>query len=413
MVAKNKKLLAVYVPGLATGKYTYAQAAESTGYSVRQLVRLKKAYLVSGINCLENRNKNRVPHNKLPQPVRDKIAGLYLRDYTDVNFSYFRDCLEEFHGIKVSAPTLHSIMHEFDIVSPERHKKKPVKYHRSRVRRFNFGDLIQIDGTPYAWFYKFGNEQRYCMVGAIDDATSKITGLYMVENECLYGYLEILRQTCNSYGVPREIYSDRAAVFCCTPKNKKNLTQWEELEGVHNKSTQWQRVLSDLSINQILAWSPEAKGRVERMWRTLQGQLPQWFKLKGIDTVEKANRALPEYIAWFNEKYGVAPRSEDVFFRVSPENLDDVLCARISRKTNSYGEFSFHSYKWALHAPRFRCLTFELCISERGIFGCVDGKYYPVEILDVPLDGLGETMPHVLESLIYRYMFAYAKEVSV
>lgn len=98
--------------------------------------------------------------------------------------------------------------------------RKKIKAHRPRLRRENEGDLIQIDGTPFEWFYKSGDNKKYSMHGAIDDATGKITGLYITENECLYGYLEILRQTIQNHGIPREIYSDRAAIFCVTPKNK-------------------------------------------------------------------------------------------------------------------------------------------------------------------------------------------------
>lgn len=414
-----KARLPVYIPGLVDGKYTYSQAAASTGYSTRQLRRFKELYLEQGLAFLEKPRAPRMdpPPNKKPAALRMEIVSLYLDKYSDVNFSYFRDCLEEFHNIQVSKNTLFRILNEAGIKSPlARHvKRRRPELHRPRMRRDSFGDLLQIDGTPYAWFYKFGNKNRYCLMGSIDDATGIITGLYMCEWECLYGYLEILRQTCQSYGVPREIYSDRAAIFCVTPKKKKDLTRWEELAGIHEKRTQWQRVLEDLGINQILAWSPEAKGRVERMWQTVQGQLPQWFFLHGVDSVEKANQALPRYIAQFNKKYAVQPASPDPFFvQLLPgQNLDDILCAQFTRETNHAGVFSFHAYKFAiLECPRVACIKFVLCISERGLFAKIDGRFYPVQPLDVPLSGLGERMPQVVQDIVYRYMYAYAKEIS-
>lgn len=416
---KWRARLPIYIPGLVDGKYSYAQAAASTGYSARQLRRFKEQYLQEGLAFLDKPRPPRLapPANKTPVSLRLQIVSLYLDKYSDVNFAYFRDCLEEFHKISISKNTLHRIMDEAGIKSPlARHvKKRRPELHRPRMRRDNFGDLLQIDGTPFAWFYKSGNKQRFCLMGAIDDATSRITGLYMCEFECLYGYLEILRQTALSYGVPREIYSDRAAIFCVTPKKKKDLTRWEELAGVHEKRTQWQRVLEDLGINQILAWSPEAKGRVERMWQTLQGQLPQWFFMHGIDSVEKANEALPRYIAGFNKKYGVEPAADDSFFvpLFPGQNLDDILCAQFTRQTNSAGEFSFHSYKFTiLECQRIACIKFILCISERGLFAKIGDRFYPVQCLDAPLSGLGETMPQVVRDIIYRYMFAYGKEIS-
>lgn len=416
---KNKGLLPAYVRGLATGKYTLRQAAESTGYTREYLCVLKKRYLAEGLACLEHKSKGRVSKNRTPSEIRQKIAMLYAGDFCDVNFSYFQKYLEEAENIKISYPTLRTILAEYGQVSPESHhrkKKKPV--HRPRLRRANEGDLIQIDGTSFAWFYKFSDKKRYCLCGAIDDATGKITGLYMTENECLFGYMEILRSTALKYGIPREIYSDRAAIFCVTPKSKrgaKQLEKWEQLEVLHDEHTQWQRILNELSVRQILAWSPEAKGRVERMWRTIQGQLPIWLKLHGAYNIDMANKILDEYIQEFNNSYSVEPAKDDTFWRETPSNLEDILQCRISRKTDKCGGFSFHSYKFAIDTRKKNLCyrKFELCISERGIWADIDGEYFPIKCIDdYIMSGFGETMTQVLENLIYRYLFADGKQIS-
>lgn len=412
---KIKSLLPVYVRGLITGKYTLREAAESTGYSQTWLCLLKRRVMREGLSVLDHGNKYRVPANKKPPELRSKIAAIYAGDYSDVNYSYFREILAEFHDIKISRGTLASILHEFKLYSPETRRVKKIKVHRrSRPRRRCFGDMIQIDGTPFPWFSKWGDEKKYDLMGAIDDATGKITGLYMSENECLYGYMEILRATCKTYGVPREVYSDRAAIFCVTPREKKNLSKWEELAGIHDKRTQWQRILSDLHIRQTLAWSPEAKGRVERMWRTVQGQLPIWFKLHGIKNMTEANKALPLYIKEFNSKYAVEPARPLSFFLPAPGNLDDILCAQFPRKTDRCGGFSFHSYKFEVLAPVRALKNFTLCITDKGLSALMpDGKYYEVRLLDDLLDGRDETMPEVLRQIIWRNLFAYAKEISI
>ena len=251
------------------------------------------------------------------------------------------------------------------------------------------------------------------MVGAIDDATSKITALYITDNECLYGYMELLRQTINKYGCPREIYSDRAAIFCCTPKNKKNLTQWEQLAGLHDKKTQWQRILDDLSIRQILAWSPEAKGRVERMWLTLQKRIPTELYRAGCDSVEKANRFLQKYVNNFNALFGVEPMRPESFFIPCDKDLDVILAAQVPRRADSNGCISFHSYKFAVLAPRIRGRDLMLHISERGIYAKLDGQFYPVRLLDNFIySDSSERMPQVLIDIIYRYMFADSKTIS-
>ena len=411
---KHKAVLPTYVKGLYYRKYTLRQAAESTGYSIDHLCRLKKKYALFGDSMFEHGNSRRVPKNKIDPALAQRIALLYSGHYSDINFSYFCRCLEEFEGIKISLATLRKIMNEYGLVSPEAHKKKKSKpVHRPRLRRECEGDLMQVDGTPFAWFYKSGDNKRYCLTGGIDDATGKITGLYFTEFECLYGYLEVLRQTCASFGVPREVYSDRAAIFCYTPKGPR-LAEWEKLEVMHEKRTQWQRICEELHINQILAWSPEAKGRVERMWRTVQGQLPIWLFKNGISTVEEANRQIGRYIKSFNETYAVAPASDDSFYLDPPSNLADILCAQFPRRADSRGCITFQGTTfYAPSAPDFARRDVLLCINEHGIFVRYMGAYFPL----VPTENfvrevVGDRLPQVVINIIYRYLYAFAKEIS-
>lgn len=420
MVAKKRKyktLLPHYLQGLAAGKYTLRQAANACGYSVVRMCQLKKAYMQRGLSCLEHGNKGREPANKTPTAVTKRVLQLYASPmYAGINFRYFGDCLRQYENIDLSYTALRNIFSAAGIVSPESHRikhKKPV--HRPRVRRDNFGDLLQIDGSPFAWFNRFGNYKKYCLVGAIDDATSKITGLYITENECLYGYMEIMRQTIQRYGCPREIYSDRSAIFCVTPKKRKDLTVIEELAGVHDKRTQWQRILDDLSIRQILAWSPQAKGRIERLWSTLQKRLPCELFRAGCDTVDKANKFLQRYVDIFNARFAVEPMRPETFFLPCSANLDVILSAQVPRKADGSGCISFHSYKFAVIAPRVACRKLTLHISERGIFARFenDDNFYNLRLLDDHLYyGLGETMPQVVADIIYKYMYEYGKEIS-
>lgn len=411
---KKKAVLPVYVRGLVSGKYTLRQAAESTGYTIEWLCKLKKSYKLYGDVVFENKNKGRKAWNRLPEKERRRIAALYADQYKDVNFSYFLECLRD-EGVSMSYPTLVSILKSYGQVSPERHKVKIKEIHRPRLRRECEGDLLQIDGTPYPWFYKSGDNKRYCMVGSIDDATGKITGLYLTENECLYGYLEIMRQTAQSFGIPREIYSDRAAIFCYTPRGS-NLAAWEKLEVIHEKRTQWQRILDELNINQILAWSPQAKGRVERMWRTLQGQIPQWFFNRGIKTVEEANARLQEYIAWFNSRYARTPAVDDPFWLDAPADLDEILCAQFERRVTKDGCVNFQNTIFFAPGANLYDVKATVCISERGLFLKHKGLYYRL----VPVDGeVFETqaaddynLPTVVVNIIYRYLYAFGKEIS-
>ena len=413
VILKNKAQLALYVRGLYNHKYTLKQASDSTGYSIDHLCRLRKKYALLGDKVFEHGNTGRIPKTKISTSLRQKIALIYAKEYSDVNFSYFCRCLNKYENISISLSTLRKIMNEYSFTSPEAHKPKKKIIHRLRVRRDCEGDLMQVDGTPYEWFYKSGDNKKYCCSGGIDDATGKITGLYFTENECVYGYLEVMRQTCARFGVPREIYSDRAAIFCVTPKGK-NLSDWERLEVMHEKRTQWQRVLEELHINQILAWSPQAKGRVERMWKTLQGQLPIWLYKHGVKTVEEANKLIGEYIDEFNAEYAVTPFDDEVFYIDAPDNLDDILCAQFERRADKDGCITFqNTVFYAPSAPDFSRRDVVICINEHGIFVKYMNKYYPL----VPLDGQvqqlkHDSMPQVVENIIYRYLYAFAKEIS-
>ena len=411
---KDKAMLPYYVRGLYQHKFTLKQASESTGYTIDHLCRLRKKYAQFGNKVFEHGNIGHIPTNKIDTKLRAKIACIYTGQYSDVNFSYFRKCLQEYEGIKVSLSTLRNIMSEYNLESPECHKRKKKKeIHRPRIRRECEGDLLQIDGTPFAWFYKFGDTKRYCLTGAIDDATGKITGLYFTENECLYGYLEVLRQTCNNYGVPREVYSDRAAIFCVTPRGR-NLSQWEKLEVMHEKRTQWQRICEELHIHQILAWSPEAKGRVERMWRTIQGQLPIWFLKNNIRSVEQANKEIARYIQTFNNDYAVAPAIDDSFYINAPDNLSDILCAQFPRRADKTGCVVFQGTTfYAPTAPDFAHRDIIVCINENGVYAKYLNAYYPLyPIGNFVQQVYGDNMPQVVVNIVHRYLYSFAKEVS-
>lgn len=410
---KHKELLPVYVKGVVSGKYSLRQAAESTGYTVDWIWKLKKQYLKVGDACFIHGNTGKPNSRKISKETEKKIILLYENEFKGVNFSFFRDCLEADYDIKISYTPLHKILVDAGIQSPETHKRKHTgKVHRPRARRENEGDLFQIDGTPYQWFSWCGDKNYYCMQGGIDDATGKILSLYMTENECLYGYAEVYRQVCTKYGVPRESYMDRSAIFCVTPRNKDKLTVAEQLAGLHEHRTQFQRIMDDLSCRQILAWSPQAKGRVERMWRTLQGRLPYLFKKNKIKTMKEANKFLEKWLEtdYNKSKFIVKAQKSELFYQKTPSNLDDILCARFDCRTDANGVFKFNKQKFIIKgAPYTACKHLELCISEKGLRACLNSNYYPVEMLDLKTDGI-DNPTAVLNNIMYEYLFKNMKE---
>lgn len=414
---KHKARLPEYIRGVASGKYTIRQAAFSTGYTPSWIWQKKEAYLKYGDAIFTHANVGKPAQNRIKDDIRDKVVLLYTKDFDGVNFSFFLECLHDDYDINISYTTLRSIMKDAGIVSPKHHKKKKhEKLHLPRPRRANEGDLLQIDATPYQWFKWCGDNRYYAMHGGIDDATGKITALYITENECLYGYCEVYRQTILKYGIPRENYMDRSAIFAVTPRGKGKLTIQEQLQGLHEHRTQFQRIMDDLCCRQILAWTPQAKGRVERMWSTLQGRLPQIFKMNNISTIREANKFLEK---WLDTKYNKSKfirqaQSPELYWMTGLDSseLDEILCARFPCKTNANGVFKFNKQSFTIKGARYiACKAIELCISERGLKACLDGRYYDVEMLDFLSDGI-DNPSVVLDNIMYEYFLKDMKKES-
>ena len=205
--------------------------------------------------------------------------------------------------------------------------------------------LVQTDGTPFDWF-NIG--KKYSLHGYIDDATGKILGLYMCENECLVGYLEITRQMLTNYGSPVAIYSDKYSVFF--PSSSQKVTLEEQLNGKEKPTTQFYRIMDFLGIELIPASTSQAKGRIERLWETLQDRLVTEFKLNNIKTIEEANEFLPKYIIKYNKKFAIEPEStESKFIPLPPYvDLDILLTNKFTRVIDNAGTFTIKNKKFQI-----------------------------------------------------------------
>ena len=313
------------------------QAAELLGLSTRQISRLKKGVLTSGAESLIHKNTGRRPSHALSDETKAAVLSIYSRpELSGVNFLHFKDILSADFGIHVSYSALSSILKNAGFESP---KKKKIRHrtHR-RKRKPHPGQLIQIDATPYAWF---GGNDKYALHGAVDDATGKVVGLFMTQNECLYGYLETMRQCCLNFGVPQTVYSDNHTIFR-SPKTGK-LTVDELIAGKTIHLTQFGRAMHELGTDLIFAKTPQAKGRIERLWATLQSRLPVEFARRGITAITEANRFLEEeYTELFNQRFSVEPEGESIFVPLlEGTDIDSILCIKHNRKTDAAGTFSF------------------------------------------------------------------------
>ncbi len=313
------------------------RAATLLGVTTRQIDRIKKRLAKEGAKSIIHGNSGRKPSHAISEDTKKRVLEIREKEpYKQTNFIHFQELLERNFQIKISYNSLYQILTSNGYKSPQ--KKRRRNKHPRRQRKQFEGELIQIDATPYEWF---GEDKKYALHGAIDDATGEITGLYMTDNECLLGYFEIMRQTCMNNGIPQSVYSDKHTIFR-SPKTDK-LTLAEEIEGKTVKLTQFGRALDELGINLIHAHSPQAKGRVERLWATLQSRLPVEFALRGITDVEKANIFLKEYLVTFNSAFGVNADCSSLYVTYDNDyDIDNYLCVKHTRKMDNAGSFSIN-----------------------------------------------------------------------
>jgi transposase len=331
---KQSRVLREYVERKRSRK----EAAEALGLSERQITRKAAALKSGGEGTLIHGNTGRAPHNTIGGARQAKILEIRGEGvYAGCNISHFKDILKDDHGIAISYGALYELLKANGIKSPKSHRKGGGAQHRPRKRRQSEGELQQIDATPYEWFALSGDNEKYALHGSIDDATGKANGLYISENECLNGYFNVARQGILNFGVPMSVYSDKHTIFR-SPK-----TDRAEEVGGEASLTQFGRALDELGVDIIHANTPQAKGRVERMWQTLQSRLPVEFAKRGISDVEAANRFLEtEYIPMFNARFSVDAEGAPVLVKYSgAAPIDTILCVKETRTTDAAGCFSY------------------------------------------------------------------------
>lgn len=359
---------------------TIAIAAESLGLSIRQVKRIKKGYLEKGIESIIHGNLNRKPKHAITEELKKQIIELKLSDkYVNANIAHFTELIEEgeLKNIKIKYETIFKILKASGIKSPKKHRK--IKQHHRRKRLDNFGKMLQIDATPYDWFY---DGVMNNMHGAIDDATGKITGLYITKNECLEGYFNMMKVTLKEFGRPVSLYSDRHLIL----HPLKEISILDQLDGIIKNETHFSRAMKELNINMIRAYSPEAKGRIERLWQTLQSRLPVEFKIHNINTIEKANVFLKKYIHKFNKKFSIQAKDQVNLFNKLPEGIDlkYILCRKEKRRLNRGGTFSLSNRIFKVNTKNipFESTVNILISNQIGIIVEYKGEHYKTELFE-------------------------------
>lgn len=312
--AREQRVVEI-VQRLEAGVLDVATASELLGVGARQVRRLRVRYRQEGMAAVVHGNTRRAPANRTDAAVVERIVTLAGSGgkYHDLNTSHLQEVLAEAEQIVIGRSTLDRLLKAAGV--RRRTKPTPPVHRRRRVRRSAEGMLLQMDASPYAWLEDRG--PRADLLGVIDDATSKIVELLFRPSEDQEGYLLLLRNIALRHGLPMSIYHDRHTIL----RSPKHPTIEEQLAGQPPMS-QIQRVMAELGIESIPAYSPQAKGRIERLWGSLQDRLPKELRLANVTSLEGANAFLPGFIARYNARFA-QPAADPVSAWVPlPTDLD-------------------------------------------------------------------------------------------
>ena len=297
------------------GKITLKEAAERIGVSYRQAKRIGRAIRERGIKGLVHGNRGRPSNHRIKESLREKVLELSKGVYWDFNDTHFTEKLRECEGIDLNRETVRKLRREAGM-APKRRRRGP-KHRKRRERMAQEGWMVLWDGSPHPWFGR--DLSPCCLMAAIDDGTGKLLAARFFPFEGTSGYLWLLKEMVKKYGIPMILYQDHHGAL---HRNDNHWSLEEQLAG-RQEPTQVGLALEALGIQPISALSPQAKGRVEKLFATLQDRLGAELRLKGIVTMEEANRFLQSiFLKDFNRRFAVRPREFQKAWREVPKDLD-------------------------------------------------------------------------------------------
>lgn len=312
---------------LDRGELLMADAAELLGRSVRQVRRLRRAYRTRGAAALVHGNRGRVAPNRIADPIRARIVSLATTTYAGVNDQHLTELLAAREAITVSRPSVRRLLRGAGRLSPQR--RRPPRHRRRRDRMAREGLLVQLDGSSHDWLE--GRGPRLTLIAILDDATGEVLAATFRDEEDAHGYFQVFHTLTQTKGIPVAAYSDHHGIFF-HPKTKRPLTLQEQLAGAP-APTQVARALRELGIRWIPAHSPQAKGRIERLFRTFQDRLRSELRLAGVSDRAGANAFLAEFLLRYNARFAQPPLTSTSAYRPWPAGLDPqtVFCFKYQR----------------------------------------------------------------------------------
>ncbi len=315
------------LPRVQARRLTARAAATLLGLSLRHVRRLLAGLRQKGLAALAHGNRGRPSSRHVSEALRARVLTLARTRYRGCNDCHFTQLLAEREGIRLSRPTVHRLLRAAGIGSPR--TRRPPRHRRRRERMPQTGLLVQLDGSQHPWLEDRG--PRLVLLAAIDDATGRVLGAVFRLQEDTHGYFLLLRQLFRRYGLPAAVYTDRHGIF--RPDPRTPLTVDEQLRGIP-RQTQVGRALSELGIKWIGAHSPQAKGRIERLFGTFQDRLVIELRFAHASTLTEATRVLARFLPRYNARFAQAPTHPAPAWRPAPARADlDAICCFKYRRT--------------------------------------------------------------------------------
>jgi transposase len=322
----------------------WLDAARILGVSDRQMRRWKERFEAHGLDGLRDYREGKVPKNRVPEATVARVLALYRESYAGFNVQHFWEQLAE-HDVHVGYSWTKNLLHEAGLV---RRGVKRKAYRRRREREPMAGMMVHLDGSKHRWFESDdGAEQD--LLAFVDDATGELLFPLFVPEESTCTVLGVLRELVQERGTFGRLYVDRASHFVYTGDAKEGPDR--------TKKTQVAHVLDELGIELVCAFSPQARGRSERMWRTLQGRLPKELKRLGIKTYPEANAYVRgRFLGTFNGRFAVAPAVQgSAFLPLAHADLDRIFSLRFTRSVGNDHTIRFHNRVLQLDKPQGHC----------------------------------------------------------
>ena len=326
-------------------RLSQAQAASQLSISERHFRRLLKQFKQHGVDALISKRRGQPSNRQIPSAVRKQALDLIGRYYSDFGPTFAHEKLRQCHSDVFECPfSVETLRHWMIEDGFHKTKRRGVpQVHQSRPRRSCFGEMIQVDGSTHDWFE--GRGEPCTLIAFIDDATSHVTAAYFCKAETTFNYMHCLQTHLKRYGCPISIYSDRHSIFHNNAKETHTLQQ----------PSQFARASNQLNIYLIVAYSPQAKGRIERLFKTFQDRLVKEMRLQGISTIEQANEFLADYIVKFNQRFSKKPRDSSDSHRPIPcseQELELILSKQSVRKLSKNLICQYHNTQYLVTAKK-------------------------------------------------------------